>query len=184
MAKIDIEGATFNNEHKETPEALEWFRANLYLVDSILYWGESHSGRRRSSVYLHKPAGCLSFRGYIQVRKGRDKFMAHRIIWALHHGKWPLVGIDHINGDKTDNRIENMREETQFANSKNAAKYPRAEPWISTGVARKGNGFSAHAQVDKKPIYLGYFKCHTAAMIKRKLFDQGNGFSERHGRVA
>lgn len=180
------EGSAFDNREKETPEALDWFRKNLYLVDNVLHWGEPVDCliKKRGSQYLNKRAGVVSMRGYIQVRRGVQKFMAHRIIWGLHYGSWPDSGIDHINGDRLDNRIDNMRDETQFANCKNAAKYPRKEPWIATGVVRSGNGFSAQAQVDKKAVYLGKFKCHTAAMIARKLFDQSNGFSDRHGAEA
>lgn len=177
------EGSSFDNRKKETKRALDWFRSNLYMVDNVLYWGESvGTTRKRSSYYLNKPAGTVSPRGYIQVRMGREKFMAHRIIWAFHYGKWPDSGIDHINGDRLDNRIENMRDGTQFENCKNAAKYPRKESWIATGVTKRGNNtWYAGAQVDKVKIHLGTFRCHTSAMIARKLFDQKNGFSERHG---
>ena len=176
------DGATFDNSKKETVDALEWFRENTYLIDAKLHWAPFNSnGRKRSGVYSNKPCGCVSPRGYIQIRKGKEKFMAHRIIWALYHGSWPKNGIDHINGDKLDNRICNMREVTQFANSKNARKYPRSEPWLATGVCRSGNGFKAYAQVDKVSHYIGYYKCHTAAMIARKMFDVGKGFTNRHG---
>lgn len=177
-----VEGSTFDNSGKETKEALDWFKSNLYVLDNVLYWGQSvGTTRKRSKAYLDKPAGCLSKRGYIQVKKGRDKFMAHRILWALHFGKWPSAGIDHINGDKTDNRIENLRDTTQFDNSKNAAKYPRLEPWIATGVTRHNNGWRAGAQVNKQKIHIGVYNCHTAAMLARKLFDIGKGFTDRHG---
>ena len=126
----------------------------------------------------------MSKRGYIQVRKGRDKFMAHRIIWAIHYGSWPSVGVDHINGNKLDNRIENLRETTQFQNSKNAAKYPRCESWIATGVNRHGSKWRASAQVDNIKMHIGVFNCPTAAMVARNLFDQENGFTGRHGSIA
>lgn len=178
------EGSSFDNREKETDEALAWFKSNLYLIENVLYWGDpiGINERKRGSQYLNKPAGTVSPRGYIQVRRVRQKFMAHRIIWAMNYGCWPESGIDHINGDRLDNRIENMRDETQFANTKNAAKYPRNEPWIATGVNRTNGGkWIAHAQVDKIKKYLGRFNCHTSAMIARKLFDQSHGFSDRHG---
>lgn len=177
-----IDGSTFNNSHKETKEALDWFRRNLRLDGGVLIWMPyGNNGRKRASNFANKPAGGVSKRGYIQVRKGIDKFMAHRIIWAMHYGKWPESGIDHINGDRLDNRIDNMRVASQYGNSKNAAKYPRKEPWIATGVIRRGAKWYAHAQVNKKSLRLGIFNCHTAAMIARKKFDIDNGFSPRHG---
>lgn len=177
------EGATFDNSTKETNDALNWFKSNTYVKDDVLHWGQSTHGRMRSRAYLFKPAGGVSNRGYIQVRKGRDKFMAHRIIWAMHYGEWPKYGIDHINGDKLDNRIENMRETTQFENSKNASKYPRAEGWIATGVSRHGDRWRSTAQVDNNKVHLGVFNCHTSALIARKLFDQRSGFTDRHGSI-
>ena len=179
---IKVIGKTFDNSAKETPEALEWFKRNTYLVDDVLYWAPHNSnGRKRSAVYSNKPCGCVSVRGYIQVRMGRDKFMAHRIIWAIRNGNWPIGGIDHVNGNKLDNSAGNLRDTTQFDNSKNAAKYPRTEDWIATGVYRYGDRFRAFAQVNHKSIYLGTFRCHAMAAIKRRLFDQSNGFTQRHG---
>ena len=176
------DGATFDNTEKETIDALDWFSNNTYMINHVLYWKPiSSSGRKRSSQYANKKCGCVSAMGYIQVRMGVDKFMAHRIIWAMHYGYWPKNGIDHINGDKTDNRIDNMRETTQFENSKNAGKYPRTENWIATGVSRHKNKFKATAQVNKQKVHIGVYKCHTAAMIARKLFDINKGFTDRHG---
>ena len=180
-----MDGVTFDNSNKETQDALMWFSENTYICDDKLFWkNKSSSGRARSSVYAGKQCGCLSKRGYIQVRMGKEKFMAHRIIWAMTYGSWPIGGIDHIDGDKTNNRIENLRDTTQFENSKNAAKYPRKEPWIATGVIRHNNKFKASAQVDNVKVYIGLYNCHTAAMIARKLFDVGKGFSDRHGKPA
>jgi hypothetical protein len=48
------------------------------------------------------------------------QYMAHRIIWALHHGREPEGFIDHINGKPWDNRIENLREATPAQNRWNA----------------------------------------------------------------
>lgn len=181
---MKIDGNTFDNSSKENDAALQWFIDNTYIVDDVLYWGESVGNtRKRSSVYLNKPAGTLSLRGYIQIRMGRDKFMAHRVIWAIRHGRWPKSGIDHINGNTTDNSADNLREVNQYVNSKNASKYPRKEDWIATGVARRGTGFIARAQVNKKLKYIGKFRCHTSAMFARILFDRMNGFTERHGQA-
>ena len=63
--------------------------------------------------------------GYIYVRINKVAFSAHRIIWVLHHGSWPSIMIDHINGDKTDNRIANLREASDYENQYNAKKQIR-----------------------------------------------------------
>ena len=57
--------------------------------------------------------------GYLRIRfKGKDYF-AHRLIWFYHYGKWPKGQIDHVNRNKLDNRIENLKDVSQFENQKN-----------------------------------------------------------------
>jgi HNH endonuclease len=64
------------------------------------------SGKKRS---VKKPAGTITSTGYVGIMIGKKRFFAHRIAWAIHFGKWPDDQIDHKNGIKTDNRIENLR---------------------------------------------------------------------------
>lgn len=59
-----------------------------------------------------KRAGHVGVNGYRHLNLGVElgSFKAHRIVWALAHGKWPDLTIDHINGERDDNRLENLRE--------------------------------------------------------------------------
>ena len=52
---------------------------------------------------------------YITTPLGK-KFLAHRLAWLLYYGSWPEGNIDHINRDKSDNRIDNLRDVTQSEN--------------------------------------------------------------------
>jgi hypothetical protein len=47
--------------------------------------------------------------GYLQGKIDGRSFIAHRVIWALHYGEWPVGRVIHANGITTDNRIENLR---------------------------------------------------------------------------
>jgi hypothetical protein len=70
----------------------------------LLIWEKDSSRRGAGRV-----AGCKSKDGYIVVGHNGRQYRAHRIIWALHHGEWPAGDLDHINCDKADNRIDNLR---------------------------------------------------------------------------
>ena len=57
--------------------------------------------------------------GYRQIRLNKKLYYCHRIAWLLEKGVWPKVCIDHINRDRLDNRICNLREATRKENSWN-----------------------------------------------------------------
>lgn len=57
--------------------------------------------------------------GYLSLSCVGVRMPAHRLIWAHHHGKWPSGEIDHINGDRSDNRIENLRDVSKQTNQQN-----------------------------------------------------------------
>lgn len=59
-------------------------------------------------------------RGYVKIRFGAISIMAHRVAWLLAHGSWPQAQIDHINRDRSDNRIANLRIATPSQNAANS----------------------------------------------------------------
>lgn len=81
--------------------------------------------------YNRGPQPCLARHslGYIQVRFGGKVMKAHRIIWEMHHGDVPPgLEIDHINGVRDDNRIENLRLLTHQQNCANRRRKPETLP--------------------------------------------------------
>jgi HNH endonuclease/AP2 domain len=57
--------------------------------------------------------------GYWRIKHNHKNLQAHRVVWYLHHQEWPSHEIDHINGNKNDNRIENLRIATRSQNLRN-----------------------------------------------------------------
>lgn len=120
--------------------------------------------------------------GYFQGWIGGALHTAHRVAWAIHHGKWPTDQIDHINGVKTDNRITNLREVSNQQNQQNATMRKNNTSGV-TGVYWYKDGKKWHAQirVGKKRMHLGYFDTLEEAAAVRKQADVQYGYSERHG---
>jgi hypothetical protein len=67
-------------------------------------------------------AGCARKDGRYVVRVRGSLYYQHRVVWALVHGAWPSGEIDHINGDESDNRIENLRDVSSTVNQQNKRK--------------------------------------------------------------
>lgn len=68
-------------------------------------------------------AGALNrVNGYTYVSVRLRKVLVHRAIWAMTHGEWPVLDIDHINGDRSDNRLANLRVATRQQNIGNSGK--------------------------------------------------------------
>jgi hypothetical protein len=86
--------------------------------------------------------------GYLRIGIMRKRYLAHRLAWLYVHGEWPPEEIDHINRDRTDNRISNLRLATRRQNSQNNSR---------RGIAKNGKGWMAALHVDRKRIHLGTY---------------------------
>jgi hypothetical protein len=101
---------------------------------------------------------CLNSAGYIVVRVDNTLMRAHRVAWAMTYGFWPQE-IDHINGNRSDNRIENLRECTRQQNMKNLKKGKYNKSGLK-GVSWHAAcaKWQAHIKADGKNFYLGLFE--------------------------
>lgn len=125
--------------------------------DGSLYWRNPGPKSSRGPVGSRtgeksKPGGQ---RLQVQIKLGcgrRTAVYVHRAVWAWHHGVWPDMQVDHINGDVNDNRIENLRLVTNSENLQNVRR--GGVTFESRKVERP---WRARIMINGRNISLGYF---------------------------
>lgn len=150
-----------------------------YLHGDI-FWKRRLSNR----VKIGDKIKTIGSHGYIIVGVLGVRMLAHRIIWEMHNGPIPDgMQIDHINHNKLDNRIENLRVVTSTENNHNLKMRKNNKPGI-TGVSwdKQHSKWAANIKVNGVFIRLGLFSCiKDAAKVRRKAELKYN-FHENHGR--
>lgn len=114
----------------------------------------------RANIAQH--SNCIDIQGYVVVRFRGRTHKGHRIAWYLHHKQWPTKDIDHINGKRDDNRIENLRLTDIRSNGRNRTEH-RAGQLPGAYFSRSKNKWSAQIQINGKIKWLGYFKTQEEA---------------------
>lgn len=92
--------------------------------------------------------------GYARVIAFGQRYYAHRLAWYYVHGVMPDGEVDHINGDRSDNRIANLRPATRALNAANAQRPQRS---FLRGVSQRKSKFWAQIKINSKQHYLGSF---------------------------
>jgi HNH endonuclease len=148
------------------PSQEELYRLFEYK-EGNLYWKIKASRR----IKIGDKAGCLLSCGYIQLKIYTVNYLIHRIIWCYHFG--PIVDklqIDHIDGNKTNNIIENLRLATNSQNQFNNKRARRNSKSHILGVDWSKASSKWRAQICKnnKKIHLGFFVNQEDAIAARK----------------
>lgn len=120
--------------------------------DGFLYWRESNGRRARAGAV----AGHLRTLGYWAICVRGRSYPAHRLVWLWHGNKLPKE-LDHINGDKADNRIENLRAATRGQNMRNTPV--RKDNALGVrGVDFIHGKYRARLAVDGRTVAVGRFR--------------------------
>lgn len=126
-----------------------------YFPDTGVFLWKKKSNR---CVIVGSEAGVVYSSGYKGINLLGKQYSAHRVAWAMQKKEWPHV-IDHVNGNKGDNRWCNLRDTDYSGNGANA-KIKLANKTGFKGVAwHQARGkYKAQIRKDYKPISLGFFK--------------------------
>lgn len=144
----------------------------------IFRWKFNRKGLFAGSVAGHKAKS-----GYVCIRLDKRLYRAHRLAWPYVFGEWPADCIDHKNHDRSDNRIDNLRESTKPDNQKNLSMNVKNSSGVMgvSWYAASGK-WAAEICHKKKKYFLGYFDTLEAAAKTRQEAEERFSFAAEHGK--
>lgn len=158
------------------PRPFEMFSASAHHTQMWHFkrWNTNYGDKE---CFLHKHSA-----GYFRAKIDGRNYLAHRVGWLLIHGEWPSHEIDHINGNRADNRIANLRPATKIENMHNV-RMRKINTSGFTGVfwSKAAGKWTAEVRSEGRKHYLGLFDDIRSAVKARKEAADRLGFSEGHG---
>lgn len=137
--------------------------------------------------YSGKVAGCVQSHGnvdYIKIRVHGRLYFAHRLAWLFVHGYIPEI-IDHLDGDGTNNIMENLLDSDPVSNGRNSKMKSNNTSGVTGVYCSKSGSWVAegHYTEDgvKRKKSLGSYAHLEEAEKARKVWEEVNNFSLRHG---
>ena len=149
MAKIPgAKKISMKNFDKKFFEPYLEFDAN----EGVFYWKKTFANAK-----VGKKAGSISKKGYWVIGLKSQRYYLHHLVWLFERNEWPAKNLDHIDGDKLNNKFCNLRLADQKENNQNLRKPHRDSKTGFLGVSKKRNKFVAKiCKLGKKQV-LGIF---------------------------
>jgi hypothetical protein len=116
-------------------------------------------------------SGSLHKDGYIRIIINRKSYLAHRLAWLYVYGEWPKNQIDHINGIRSDNIINNLRDVTSSENNLNRSCH-RLGKLIGCHYCKREQKWVSQITINNKQKKLGYFNTELEAHNNTKKFKE------------
>lgn len=158
----------------ERPEHLFQEAPNRSLAHSAAVWNATFASKEAFTA--------INSEGYRTGALMRIPMRAHRVVWAVVTGTWPSDQIDHINGDRADNRWENLREVSHALNQRNM-KISRSNTTGFCGVRLVRSGkYEVTIGAGGKNRFIGTFESLKEAVAARRGLEQQLGYHPNHGR--
>lgn len=148
-----------------------------------LFWRECQDmSKQWNGRYADKEALAAPSNGYKRGHIDGTLLLAHRAVWAIAYGSWPNGQVDHINGNRSDNHLSNLRDVMQSENQRNAMKRSDNTSGVCGVVWHKRvKKWQAQMRAKNKNIHLGYFTTIEEAATARAAASKEHGYTERHG---
>ena len=204
LVSYAYKGRTYTKRVKSYSEGLQWRQAlwtRLDLIDVTgyslerlirectiysageLYWAiNDTSGTKKK---MKKLGAGKTGAGYGQIKINGEVMYTHRAIWLAVHGALPTHGIDHIDGNRLNNDVSNLRDVPLSENLKNKRKQKNNTSGVTgVGILNLKNGtvvYSAAISHNGKRYFLGKFSTLRKAILARKKAQVDFGFHSNHG---
>lgn len=135
-------------------------------------------------VSISSPFKTIATGGYLKGSFYKKDYSAHRVAWFLFYGFWPSLHIDHIDGNRKNNKISNLRQVTVSLNNKNLSISKRNKTGcVGVSWDNQNKKWRACIRIDKKTINLGRFTDIESAISARKDAEKEFGFHVNHGKL-
>lgn len=155
-----------------------------WLARALSEFQSARSWRMWNTRYAGKAAlNYVSPAGYKTGTVDGCHILAHRACWALATGEWPENHLDHVNGDRPDNRFENLREATRTINARNQKRHSTNTSgvsgvcWIESRQKWSASIYDGHRQ------FLGHFTAFRDAVAARAAAEAALAYHPNHGRT-
>ena len=157
-----------------------------WLERPAYHFKSKTSQKRINSRFAGTIAGCTAetHKDYTKhyIRIDGKLYITSRIIWLYMTGDWPHYHIDHIDGNPTNNKWDNLRDVPQAVNLKNKACYKNNTSGI-TGIFIKPNGkYLAYYSRDNRQHTRTFDDLDIAIDWRTSNLTAVGGYSDRHGR--
>ena len=150
-----------------------------------LYWlAHPALPQKWNARYAETEAGNVGARGYRDVRMGGRVLKAHRIIWAMLHDEWPRNEIDHIDGNRANNRLSNLRHVSCTENRHNIGRSRRNKSGVMGVFWEESRGkWKAYIRINNVQDNIGRYDTFEEAVAARKAAEVRYGFHHNHGSI-
>lgn len=150
---------------------------NYDPVSGKLFWKMSRGSRKAGDE------ANTTCEGYITIKVNKCSYKGHRIAWLLYYGDWPRGFIDHINQDRSDNRIVNLRDCNRQQNNSNVANRADNRSGVKGVSWKQSHGrWCAQISFQGKILHLGLFDClEEAARVVRDKREELHKEFANHG---
>jgi hypothetical protein len=133
--------------------------------------------KTQANAKVGSAAGTISAE-YVMISIDNQLYSAHRLAWLHTFGVWPTYHIDHIDGDKRNNRLANLRDVARTVNMQNRKSAQSSNQSGLAGAMKNGNSWMARIRTNGDTKYLGTFptafQAHKAYLAAKRELHEGN----------